>query len=94
MRLKKLGEPHPPRRATTQQREVLRFIVAQIREHGVPPSLAEISAHVGYQSKRERARQQVEALVEKGLLEKRPHRARALKPTAWGYAELDLPAAE
>jgi repressor LexA len=61
---------------TQRQQEVLRFIDRTQRRHGTAPSLREMADHFGFHSVNA-ARDHVEALCRKGLLRRRPGRARS-----------------
>jgi repressor LexA len=66
---------------TQRQQQVLDFINAHYREHGVAPSLREIQAHFGLASPFGIQRH-VDALTEKGALRRLDGKARGLLPTA------------
>lgn len=62
---------------TKRQKEVLDFIRKYIDQHGVGPTLDEISTHFQMGSA-SAAHQHVEALKRKGFLKKLPHQTRAM----------------
>lgn len=76
-----MREPAP------RQLDVLRFIADHLDREGFPPSLREITDHLGAKSTMT-ATTHVEALIRKGLLERRATRARALRITPLGAAAL------
>jgi repressor LexA len=63
---------------TRRQKQVLDFVEAHDREHGIAPSLEEIAAHLGLSSV-SNAHQHVEALIARGFLRRDPNKARALQ---------------
>ncbi len=63
---------------TTNQRKVLDFIQAHLEQHSVAPSLREIAENLGLSS-HSSAQDYVEALIRKGVLERRPQH-RGLRP--------------
>src|ERR1700759_3140751 len=63
---------------TTNQRRVLDFIQDHLERHGVAPSLREIAENLGLSS-HSSAQDYVEALIRKGVLERRPQH-RGLRP--------------
>lgn len=71
----------PPEPLTDRQRDVLDFINAHHRQHGVAPSLREIQAHFGFASPFA-VQRHVNALTEKGALRRLDGKARGLLPTA------------
>jgi repressor LexA len=71
----------PPEPLTDRQRDVLDFINAHHRQHGVAPSLREIQAHFGFASPFA-VQRHVDALTEKGALRRLDGKARGLLPTA------------
>jgi repressor LexA len=71
----------PPELLTDRQRDVLEFINAHHRQHGVAPSLREIQAHFGFASPFA-VQRHVDALTEKGALRRLDGKARGLLPTS------------
>jgi repressor LexA len=65
---------------TDRQREVLEFINAYHRQHGVAPSLREIQAHFGFASPFA-VQRHVDALTGKGALRRLDGKARGLLPS-------------
>ncbi len=63
---------------TRRQKQVLDFVEAHDREHGIAPSLEEIAAHLGLSSV-SNAHQHVEALIARGFLRRDPNKSRALE---------------
>lgn len=63
---------------TRRQKQVLDFVEAHDREHGIAPSLEEIAAHLGLSSV-SNAHQHVEALIRRGFLRRDPNKSRALE---------------
>lgn len=70
----------PPEPLTDRQRDVLEFINAHHRQHGVAPSLREIQAHFGFASPFA-VQRHVDALTEKGALRRLEGKARGLLPS-------------
>ncbi|TVS10778.1 MAG: transcriptional repressor LexA [Wenzhouxiangella sp.] len=73
---------------TARQREILDFIERQVREHGLPPTRAEIVHHFGFASPNA-AQCHLQALARQGAIELRPNQARGIiarssKPSARG----------
>ena len=66
---------------TQRQQDILTLIADSQRESGQTPSLREIAAHFGFSSANA-ARDHVNALIQKGYLERPPGRARSLQLTA------------
>jgi repressor LexA len=64
---------------TDRQREVLEFVLAHHRQHGMSPSLREIQAHFGLASPFGIQRH-IDALIEKGALRRLEGKARSLLP--------------
>jgi repressor LexA len=75
---------------TEGQKRVLAFIKAFQAEHGMPPTLRDICKYLGASSSNAAATF-VNALIKKGLLERRPMIARGLKLTGKGYLCLQPP---
>jgi repressor LexA len=71
----------PPEPLTDRQQQVLDFINAHHRQHGVAPSIREIQAHFGLASPFGIQRH-LEALTEKGALRRLDGKARGILPTA------------
>lgn len=69
-----------PEPLTDRQRDVLEFINAHHRQHGVAPSLREIQAHFGFASPFA-VQRHVDALTEKGALRRLDGKARGLLPS-------------
>lgn len=72
----------PPEPLTDRQRDVLEFINAHHRQHGVAPSLREIQAHFGFASPFA-VQRHVDALTEKGALRRLDGKARGLLPSTY-----------
>jgi len=71
---------------TARQRQVFQAIVRCIHD-GLPPTYRELCDELGFKSTNGAA-DHVRVLIEKGLLEKLPNRARALSLTAAGRDEV------
>src|SRR4051812_19631161 len=71
----------PPEALTERQQQVLDFIHAHHRQHGVSPSIREIQAHFGLASPFGIQRH-VDALTEKGALRRLDGKARGLLPSS------------
>ncbi|TKT80011.1 hypothetical protein [Aquamicrobium sp. LC103] len=69
--------PKPAGGLTHRQREVLEFIRAYCSAHGVTPSYSEIAAALGIASKASIARL-IGGLVERGFIDRIPHRPRSI----------------
>lgn len=67
-------------RLTARQAEVLRFITAHQAEHGYPPTLREIAAHMGIRSTNG-ANDYLVALERKGRITREVNVARGIKVT-------------
>jgi len=81
------GRVSPP---TEAQKRVLAFILSFTADNGMPPTLREICHHIGASSSNAAA-SFVAALIDKGLLRRRPMLARGLSLTAEGYLCLQKP---
>lgn len=81
-----------PEPLTDRQQQVLDFIHAHQREHGVSPSLREIQAHFGLASPFG-IKRHVDALTEKGALRRLDGKARGLLPQSHPHRGplLDIP---
>ena len=77
---------------TTRQQEVLDFIQAHQSQHGISPSLREIQAHFGFASPFA-VQRHVDALIEKGALQRLAGKARGLLHPAHhpGSALMSIP---
>jgi repressor LexA len=64
---------------TARQEQVLRFITDSITDHGYPPTLREIGAHMGIRSTNG-VNDHLRALERKGYLTREDMKSRALKP--------------
>lgn len=62
---------------TARQRELLSFIRKYLGEHGIVPSFDEMKDALGLSSK-SGVHRMIEALVERGYIERMPKRARAI----------------
>lgn len=71
----------PPEALTERQRQVLEFIHAHHRQHGVSPSIREIQAHFGLASPFGIQRH-LDALTEKGALTRLDGKARGILPAS------------
>src|SRR3954470_11507851 len=69
----------PPEALTERQQQVLDFVQAHHRQHGVSPSIREIQAHFGLASPFG-VQRHVDALTEKGALRRLDGKARGLLP--------------
>lgn len=63
---------------TARQRELLEFLRAHVKAHGVSPSFREIGARFGFRSN-SAAQGRVRILESKGYIHIRPHRARGIE---------------
>jgi repressor LexA len=73
--------------ASPRQRELLQVIQRHVEAKGWPPSYVELRAALGLSSSNAVA-DLVRACVSKGLLEREPRRARGLRVTEAGRAEV------
>lgn len=73
--------------ASPRQRDLLHAVQAHVEAHGWPPSYAELRAVLGLSSSNAVA-DLVNACVSKGLLEREPRCARALRITEAGRLEV------
>src|SRR3954469_19376400 len=71
----------PPEILTDRQQQVLDFIHAHHRQHGVSPSIREIQAHFGLASPFGIQRH-LDALTEKGVLTRMDGKARGILPAS------------
>lgn len=83
-RVRRAGPP------TDAQKRVLGFIRSFQSDNGMPPTLREICRHMGATSTNAAAAH-IAALIEKGLLRRRPMLARGLSLTGEGYLCLQKP---
>src|SRR5947209_7609232 len=75
---------------TDRQRDVLDFIQAEQREKGITPSTREIQQHFGFASQTS-VMQYIATLERKGLLDRRPRKARALITPVQKVRITDIP---
>ncbi|MGC8530218.1 MAG: LexA family protein [Leptospirillia bacterium] len=66
---------------TEKQREALEFIAATIRHTHRPPTIMELSLHMGSSGSSRRGLGHIEALVRKGYITREPGQARSLRLT-------------
>ena len=80
---------------TEKQREALKFIAATIRNTHRPPTIMELSLHMGSSGSSRRGLGHIEALVRKGVITREPGQARSFRLTQAGedLLEGDSPAA-
>jgi repressor LexA len=71
----------PPEALTERQQQVLDFVQAHHRQHGVAPSIREIQAHFGLASPFG-VQRHLDALTEKGALRRLDGKARGLLPSS------------
>ena len=75
----RVNKAHESRRLTPRQLEVLTLIRDGRRRDGYSPTMQELADHLGVS--KVTVFEHVEALIEKGLLRRLPHRARSLEIT-------------
>ena len=66
---------------TEKQREALEFIAATIRHTHRPPTIMELSLHMGSRGSSRRGLGHIEALVRKGYITREPGQARSIRLT-------------
>ncbi len=74
---------------TEKQREALEFIAATIRHTHRPPTIMELSLHMGSRGSSRRGLGHIEALVRKGYITREPGQARSLRLTRAAEALLE-----
>ena len=65
---------------TTIQKNILDFLIDQIKGKGIPPTLAEVANHFGY-SNRATVQQHLGAIEKKGFIKKNPKLSRGIELT-------------
>jgi repressor LexA len=65
---------------TTIQRDILDFLIDQIKGKGIPPTLAEVADHFGYRN-RATVQQHFSAIEKKGFIKKSPKLSRGIELT-------------
>jgi len=65
---------------TTIQRDILGFLIDQIKGRGIPPTLAEVADHFGYRN-RATVQQHFSAIEKKGFIKKNPKLSRGIELT-------------
>ena len=65
---------------TTIQRDILDFLIDQIKGKGTPPTLAEVADHFGYRN-RATVQQHFSAIEKKGFIKKNPKLSRGIELT-------------
>lgn len=65
---------------TQIQREILDFLIDQIKGKGIPPTLADIALHFGYKN-RATVQQHLKAIEKKGYIKKNPKLSRGIELT-------------
>ncbi|HSW53462.1 MAG TPA: transcriptional repressor LexA [Ignavibacteriaceae bacterium] len=65
---------------TTIQRDILGFLIDQIKGKGLPPTLAEVANHFGYRN-RATVQQHFSAIEKKGFIKKNPKLSRGIELT-------------
>jgi len=65
---------------TTIQRDILGFLIDQIKGKGIPPTLAEVADHFGYRN-RATVQQHFSAIEKKGFIKKNPKLSRGIELT-------------
>ena len=65
---------------TTIQRDILDFLIDQIKGKGIPPTLAEIAVYFGYRN-RATVQQHLGAIEKKGFIKKNPKLSRGIELT-------------
>ncbi|MBE0573024.1 MAG: transcriptional repressor LexA [Ignavibacteriaceae bacterium] len=65
---------------TTIQRDILDFLIDQIKGKGIPPTLAEVADHFGYRN-RATVQQHFSAIEKKGFIKKNPKLSRGIELT-------------
>lgn len=65
---------------TTIQKDILDFLIDQIRGKGIPPTLADVAKHFGYKN-RATIQQHFQAIEKKGYIRKSPKLSRGIELT-------------
>ena len=65
---------------TTIQKDILNFLIDQIKGKGIPPTLAEVADHFGYRN-RATVQQHFSAIEKKGFIKKNPKLSRGIELT-------------
>jgi repressor LexA len=65
---------------TKIQKDILNFLIDQIKGRGIPPTLAEVAKHFGYRN-RATVQQHLGAIEEKGFIKKSPKLSRGIELT-------------
>jgi repressor LexA len=65
---------------TTIQKDILDFLIDQIKGKGIPPTLAEVADHFGYRN-RATVQQHFSAIEKKGFIRKNPKLSRGIELT-------------
>ena len=65
---------------TTIQKDILDFLIDQIKGKGIPPTLAEVAVHFGYRN-RATVQQHFSAIEKKGFIKKNPKLSRGIELT-------------
>ena len=65
---------------TTIQKDILDFLIDQIKGKGIPPTLAEVADHFGYRN-RATVQQHFSAIEKKGFIKKNPKLSRGIELT-------------
>lgn len=67
-----------PPKLTRRQRDVLRYIIQEVRITGIPPSLREIGARLGFSSS-STTFTHLQGLEQKGYIERQPNKTRFIR---------------
>jgi len=78
--MKKVERLRTLRDLTRIQRNILDFLIDQIKGRGIPPTLAEVATHFGYRN-RATVQQHFEAIERKGFIKKNPKLSRGIELT-------------
>ncbi|MBK7629778.1 MAG: transcriptional repressor LexA [Ignavibacteriales bacterium] len=65
---------------TTIQKNILAFLIDQIKGKGIPPTLADVAKHFGYKN-RATVQQHLQAIEKKGYIKKNPKLSRGIELT-------------
>jgi len=65
---------------TSIQKDILNFLIEQIKGKGIPPTLADIAKHFGYRN-RATVQQHLGAIEKKGFIKKSPRLSRSIELT-------------
>lgn len=65
---------------TETQKNILDFLIEQIKGRGIPPTLADVANHFGYKN-RATAQQHLQAIEKKGYIRKNPRLSRGIELT-------------